>query len=256
MTFGIYLPDADISGQRGKPYPALYFLAGLTATNENVPVKSGFAKHAKKHRIAMVFPDTSPRKTGIDKIDEDWEIGNSASYYINATSEATKKHFQMFTYINEELPEIVSSFFPVDKNNKSITGFSMGGHGALISALKTGAYRSVSAFSPMANPSNSPSWGIKAWKLFFNSLEEGDAYDATLLVRSGNYHKTPLLLEVGSNDEYKEKMLVDNLRNQLIEANYDHTFKLRLGYNHSFFYVSTFLHEHFEFHAKYLHWHQ
>jgi S-formylglutathione hydrolase len=98
-------------------------------------------------------------------------VGNSAGYYINATSEATKKHFQMFTYINEELPEVVSSFFPVSKENKSITGFSMGGHGALISALKTGKFRSVSAFAPMANPSKSASWGIKAWKFFFNNVE-------------------------------------------------------------------------------------
>jgi S-formylglutathione hydrolase len=104
MTFSIYLPDAEIREQRGKPYPALYFLAGLTCTHDNVPTKSGFAKYAKKHRIAVVFPDTSPRKTGIDKIADDWEFGESASYYVDATTDATKKHYQMFSYITKELP--------------------------------------------------------------------------------------------------------------------------------------------------------
>lgn len=144
-------------------------MAGLTSNHENAPVKSGFAKFAKKHRIAVVFPDTSPRKTNIDKIAEDWEFGESASYYVDATSEAAKKHYQMFTYITEELPDIVSTYFPVDKINKSITGFSMGGHGALIAGLKTGLYRSVSAFAPMANPTKSENWGIKGFNFFFNN---------------------------------------------------------------------------------------
>ena len=137
MTFSIFLPDAEISEQRGKPYPSLYFLAGLTCNHENVPGKSGFAKYAKQHRIAVIFPDTSPRKTNIDKIAEDWEFGESASYYVDATTDATKKHYQMFTYITKELPELVAKYFPVDSNNKSITGFSMGGHGALIAGLKS-----------------------------------------------------------------------------------------------------------------------
>jgi S-formylglutathione hydrolase len=131
----------------------------------------------------------------------------------------------------------------------------MGGHGALISALKTGSYRSVSAFAPMSNPSQSANWGIKAFNFFFNNpKEEGLAYDATELVRSGNFHKTPLFVEVGSNDQFKDKLLTENLRNQLVESNYDHIFKVRPGYNHSFWYVSTFVQEHFEFHSKYLNW--
>lgn len=138
MTFGIFLPDEEVKHQRGKPYPALYCLAGLTCNHENFPLKSGFAPFAKKHRIACIFPDTSPRNTGIEGIDADWQWGNSASYYVDATSEKSKKHFRMFSYLTKELPELVSSFFPVDKCNKSVTGFSMGGHGALITALKTG----------------------------------------------------------------------------------------------------------------------
>lgn len=166
MTFSIYLPDSQISHQRGKPYPALYFLAGLTCNHENAPIKSGFAKFAKQHRIAVVFPDTSPRKTNIEKIAEDWTFGESASYYVDATSEATKKNYQMFTYITKQLPEVVSNYFPIDPKNKSITGFSMGGHGSIIAALKTGEYRSCSAFSPISNPTKSE-WGSKGYNLFF-----------------------------------------------------------------------------------------
>uniref|UniRef100_A0A1J3EA08 S-formylglutathione hydrolase n=2 Tax=Noccaea caerulescens TaxID=107243 RepID=A0A1J3EA08_NOCCA len=115
----------------------------------------------------------------------------------------------MFTYITKELPDVVSTFFPVDRENKSITGFSMGGHGALISAFKTGAYRSVSAFAPISNPSKNPFWAGKAFNFFLNKPEEeGPAYDATELVRNGNYHKTPLFIDVASNDQFKEKLLI------------------------------------------------
>lgn len=161
----------------------------------------------------------------------------------------------MFSYINKELPDVVSTFFPIDRKNLSITGFSMGGHGALISALKTGQYRSVSAFAPMGNPTKSEAWGIKGYKFFFKNPEvEGLEYDATEILKSGNYHKVPLFLDVATSDQFKQKLLTDNLEQQLVESNYDHIYKARGGYNHSFWYVSTFLEEHFNFHAKYLHW--
>lgn len=180
MNFNIYLPDSTISAQRGKPYSALYFLAGLTCTHENAPTKSGFAKYAKKHRVAVVFPDTSPRNTGIANIADDYCFGDSAGYYLDATKAPYNKHFNMYSYLNQELPDLVSAYFPVSRTNISITGFSMGGHGALICALKSGQFRSVSAFSPMANPSKSEDWGIKAFKAFLNDPEaEGAAYDTT-----------------------------------------------------------------------------
>jgi S-formylglutathione hydrolase len=125
----------------------------------------------------------------------------------------------MFSYINKELPDLVSSTFPVDRKNISITGFSMGGHGALISALKTGQYRSVSAFAPMANPTKSEVWGIKGYNFFFEDPKtEGLKYDATELLKSGNYEKVPLLLDVASSDQYKDKLLTGNLVNQLIAS--------------------------------------
>jgi S-formylglutathione hydrolase len=167
MTFNIYLPDDEIHHQRGKPFSALYCLGGLTCTHDNFPTKSGFAAHARKHRLAVVFPDASPRNTNIPGCTDDWRVGSSASYYVDATSEKYGKHYQMFTYITEELPHVVSTYFPVRKDNMSITGFSMGGHGALVSAFKTGKYRSVSAFSPISNPSKHEEWAIMAYKEYF-----------------------------------------------------------------------------------------
>lgn len=161
----------------------------------------------------------------------------------------------MYSYINKELPELVSTYFPVSRTNISVTGFSMGGHGALISALKTGQFKSVSAFAPISNPSKSPSWGIKAFNLFFNNPEvEGKEYDTTEIIKSGNYHKVPTFIDVGTSDQFREKMLIDNLKEQLIESDFPHLWKNRAGYNHSFFYVSTFIEEHINFHAKYLNW--
>ena len=159
----------------------------------------------------------------------------------------------MFSYINKELPDLVSLYFPVSRQNISITGFSMGGHGALISAFKTGNYKSVSAFAPMGNPTKSENWGIKGFKFFFNNPEvEGLEYDATELVKSGKAHKVPLLVDFGVQDQFNDKLLPNNLRHQLIESNYDHIWKFRGGYNHSFWYVSSFIEEHLDFHAKYL----
>jgi S-formylglutathione hydrolase len=193
MTFNIFLPDIDIDKQRGKPYPALYCLGGLESNHESFSIKSGFGSSARKHRIAVIFPDASPRNTNIEGVADDWEVGNSASYYVDATSEKYKKHFQMFTYITQELPKVVSQYFPVSLENKSITGFSMGGHGALVAALRTGSYRSVSAFAPISNPTANERWGQKAYKEYFKNWEtEGKAYDATEIIKSSNYHETPL----------------------------------------------------------------
>lgn len=253
MTFGIFLPDEEVKNQRGKPYPALYCLAGLTCNHENFPTKSGFAHSARKHRIACIFPDTSPRNTGIKEVEADWQWGNSASYYVDSTSDAAKKNFRMFSYLTKELPELVSSYFPVDRDNKSVTGFSMGGHGALITGLKTGLYKSVSAFAPISNPTKSENWGSKGYKFFFaKPEEEGLEYDATELVKSGKAKNVPLFVEVGTQDQWKKEMLVENLREALLDADYDHIWRLRGGYNHSFWYVTSFIEEHFDFHAKYL----
>jgi S-formylglutathione hydrolase len=136
MKFMIYLPDEPIKEQRCDPYPTLYFLAGLTADHENFAIKSHFGIFAQQHKIACVFPDTSARNTGIEGIKDDWAFGEGAGYYVNATNPKYSKHFNMSSYINEELPAIVNAHFHIDPDRKSITGFSMGGMGALASYLK------------------------------------------------------------------------------------------------------------------------
>ena len=136
-------------------------------THETSCQRIYWGSHAKKHRIAVIFPDTSPRNTNIEGVADDWEVGSAASFYVDTTSEKYKKHFQMFTYLTEELPNIVSTYFPVSRDNISITGTSMGGHGALIAGLKTGKYKSVSAIAPISNPTASERWARKAYRQFF-----------------------------------------------------------------------------------------
>ena len=161
MTFSIFLPENEVNQQRAEPYPTLYYLAGLTSTHENAPQKSGFAPHAKKHGIAVVFPDTSPRNiegyTPVD-IKDSWSVGYGAGFYCNATAEPWSKNFNMYTYIVEELPKIVESYFPVQKGVRSIIGHSMGGNGSLlIAARNPDLYKSVSAFAPISNPTSKDS---------------------------------------------------------------------------------------------------
>lgn len=212
MNFNVYLPDTHINEQRGKPYPAIYCLGGLSCTEENFTVKSGFGERASKNKVAMVFPDTSPRNTNIEGVSESWEKGNSASFYVDATSEKYKKHFQMYTYITEELPNLVSKYFPISLEKKSITGFSMGGHGALICALKSGKYKSVSAFAPISNPSACERWGRAAYKDYFADPEnEGKSWDTVELIKSGNQPSIPVFFEVGTHDKFAELLFYDNL---------------------------------------------
>jgi S-formylglutathione hydrolase len=251
MIFNIYLPEAEVNQQRGEPYPVLYFLSGLEGTHQNGAEKSGFGNYAKQHNIAVIFPDTSPRSTGIEGIDQDWTWGHSASYYVDATAEKYKTNFNMFTYINEELPRIASQHFPVSFSNKSITGFSMGGHGALISGLKTGAFKSVSAFAPITNPTQS-AWGTKAYEEFFGSAEAGKDWDATSLITSKDFKKVPLLVDVGTADKHHPKLKVYEFVQAVHNAGLKLEFKERDQYDHSFWYVATFIEEHIQFHSQFL----
>jgi S-formylglutathione hydrolase len=154
MTFNIYMPDDEIKNQRGKPYPVIYYLSGLTCNQDNAVQKSGFARFAKKHNVAMVFPDTSPRNLDVKEVNDndDWMIGYGAGHYCNATNEPYSKNFNMFDYVSTELVDLVNEFFPVDPERKSIMGHSMGGNGALmVAANKRQNYRSASAFAPIGN---------------------------------------------------------------------------------------------------------
>lgn len=136
MKFQIFIPDEPIRDQRVPPYPVLYFLAGITSTYDNAPQKSNFGYWASKYKLAMVFPDTSPRNTGIEGIDKDWQFGDSAGFYVDATTEKYKKHFNMHTYVTKELPALVSKYFHIDSERQSIAGHSMGGLGTLLAFFK------------------------------------------------------------------------------------------------------------------------
>jgi S-formylglutathione hydrolase len=252
MTFNIYLPDDSIKEQRCEPYPVLYFLSGLTANHENFAIKSHFGIFAQQHKIACVFPDTSPRETGIDGIKDDWTFGESAGYYVNATTDKYKKNFNMYSYINEELPQVINTHFHVDASRQSITGFSMGGMGALVSFLKNSdKYRSVSAFAPISHPTVA-AWGKNAFEKYLGSVEAGKAYDPTELISSAKVAST-ILIDQGSADAFlPENLLVEDFLSAAHKAGVKVDYRHREGYAHNFWYVASFIQEHFEFHARYL----
>lgn len=188
MTFNIYLPEDNVKlMRRSKPYPALYFLSGMTCNEDNVVFKSGFGRAAKKNDIVMVFPDTSPRGLSDDlSLPNNWMVGSGTGFYCNATSEGFDKHYNMYTYITKELPELVSRYFYTDINNKSVFGHSMGGAGALQIAMKNPtAYKSVSAFAPMMDLMVSE-WSNDAKKTYFKDENEFRAYNAADILRNSN----------------------------------------------------------------------
>lgn len=240
--------------QRCDAYPVLYCLSGLSSTHENFPIKSHFGQYAQQHKIACVFPDTSPRDTGVEGVKDDWQFGEGAGFYVDATNPKYSKNFNMYTYINEELPAIVSTHFHVDNSRKSITGFSMGGMGALLSYLKNaGKFRSVSAFAPIAHPT-ACNWGKNAFEKFFGSVEAGAAFDPTHLVKEWQGPKTPLLVDLGSDDKFSKEgqLLIKDFLNAANQAGVKVDYRFREGYGHNFFYIGTFIGEHFEFHSRYL----
>ena len=216
MTFYIFMPEDDVNlMRRDRPYPALYFLAGLTCTCENAPFKSGFAQFAKKRNIAMVFPDTSPR--GVDETCpgagvDDYRIGYGAGHYVNATQDPWSKHFNMYSYVTEELPALVEKYFFIDPERKSVTGFSMGGGGALMVAAKNpGMYKSVTAFAPICSPSTTEGLCSVAYEAYFGdkSVTEYDA--VALLTEDETLSLPPGFVDVGSVDAFMKKLQIEKL---------------------------------------------
>ena len=250
MTFSVFLPP---QANENNKVPALYFLSGLTCTDENFSVKAGAQQYAAKHGIALIMPDTSPRGEDVpDDMDGDYAFGQGAGFYVNATQKPWQTHFNMYDYVVSELPVLIESTLPIS-NIKSIFGHSMGGHGALVIALRNSqSYQSVSAFSPIVNPVETP-WGQKA---FFNYL--GDhlpqwlLYDACHLVAQGN-NQLPMLIDQGLQDDFlDEQLLLDNFITASEQADYQVTINKREGYNHSYFFISSFIESHIDFHAAHL----
>ena len=243
MTFGLFLPDEARFG----PVPLLWYLSGLTCTHENAMVKGGVQAHAAAHGIALVFPDTSPRGAGVAD-DEAYDLGQGAGFYIDATEAPWATHFNMESYILSDLTKVLFENFALDPEAQSITGHSMGGHGALTLAAKDGRFKSVSAFSPICNPTQSD-WGKKQFEAYLGSVKAGEAHDATCLVREGALD-APVLIDTGTDDQFGDLLKTESLAEALTARRMEATVRMQKGYDHSYFFVSTFMEDHVEFHAE------
>lgn len=245
MTFGLFLPEEARDG----PVPVLWYLSGLTCTHENAMVKAGAQSWAAEQGIALVFPDTSPRGEGVAD-DDAYDLGQGAGFYVNATQDPWQPHFQMWDYIAEELPALVTSEFAIDADRQSITGHSMGGHGALTLAMGLqGRYRSVSAFSPITHPTASD-WGRKQLKAYLGTDEATWArHDATLMMREVGFDG-PVLVDTGTSDQFIDLLKPEALAEAANARRQEATLRLQPGYDHSYFFVSTFMEDHVSFHAE------
>ncbi|WP_434362246.1 S-formylglutathione hydrolase [Parasalinivibrio latis] len=244
MHFSVYLPDSA----EFRELPVLYWLSGLTCTDENFMQKAGALRIASQLGIILVAPDTSPRGTDLPGEHDHWDFGSGAGFYINATRAPWRKHYNMYDYVVEELPSIISSRFPLN-GKQSISGHSMGGHGALICALRNpGKYASVSAFSPICSPSTCP-WGIKAFNHYFGPEQERWAdWDAAQLI-SGATEKLPIFIDQGTEDEF----LAEQLHPEKLEAackahNHPLTLRMQANFDHSYFFISSFIEDHLHHH--------
>lgn len=244
MTFGLFLPEEA----EHAPVPVLWFLAGLTCTHENAMIKAGAQVWAAEHGIALAFPDTSPRGEGVAN-DDAYDMGQGAGFYVNATEAPWAPHFRMFDYVTEELPRIIAANFAVDEERQSITGHSMGGHGALTIAMNVPRYRSVSAFSPICNPT-AGDWGRPQFTAYLGADESKWAkHDATLLMRDVGLN-IPLLVDTGANDQYADYLMTEKFWAATAERRIPATLRLQPGYDHSYFFVTSFLEDHIAFHAE------
>ncbi|KAJ7341522.1 hypothetical protein JRQ81_005717 [Phrynocephalus forsythii] len=251
MKFGIYLPPKA----QTEKCPVLYWLSGLTCTEQNFITKAGFHQAAAEHGLVVVAPDTSPRGCDIKGEDESWDFGTGAGFYVDATEEPWKTNYRMYTYIKDELPNLINANFPVDSGRMSISGHSMGGHGALILALKNpGRYKSVSAFAPICNPVQCP-WGKKAFGGYLGSkVKDWEAYDATHIVKSYEGSPLDILIDQGKDDQFLSagQLLPDNFIAACTERKVPVVFRMQQGYDHSYYFIATFINDHIRHHAKYL----
>jgi S-formylglutathione hydrolase len=245
MTFALFLPkEAKI-----KPVPVLWYLSGLTCTHENAMTKAGAQAWAAREGIALVFPDTSPRGDQIAN-HEDYDLGQGAGFYVNATEAPWAPHFRMWDYVQSELSELVTSSFNIDAARQGITGHSMGGHGALTLALThPDQFKSVSAFSPIANPTESD-WGKKQFTAYLGEDEATWAsHDASLLIRASGY-PGDILVDQGTDDQFLELLRTEALVEACEASGQRATIRMQPGYDHSYFFVASFMEDHVAFHAK------
>ncbi|MDP5217570.1 S-formylglutathione hydrolase [Ruegeria sp. 2205SS24-7] len=248
MTFGLFLPAEAKDG----PVPVLWYLSGLTCTHENAMTKAGAQGWAAEQGIALVFPDTSPRGEGVADHD-DYDLGQGAGFYVNATQKPWAPHFNMWDYVAEELPALLTGNFAIDGERQGITGHSMGGHGALTLAMNLpGRFRSVSAFAPITNPTGSE-WGRKQLSAYLGDDESNWArHDSTLMMRETGFDG-PILIDTGTSDQFIKLLRPEALAEAMAARRQQAVNRLQPGYDHSYFFVSSFMEDHMTFHAEALH---
>ncbi len=248
MHFSVFVPPQV----NDRKVPVLYWLSGLTCTDENFVIKAGAQRYASEHGIAIVAPDTSPRGDHVpDDPEEAYDFGKGAGFYLNATQAPWSANYHMYDYIVTELPGLVRQGFDFDHDKVSIFGHSMGGHGALTIALKNpGAYHSVSAFSPIVSPSTVP-WGEKAFANYLGDDRSAwEAHDTCALIRGDAVH-LPTLVDQGTEDDFLEVQLQTSLLEQACEsADFPATIRYQPGYDHSYFFIASFIGEHIAFHSQ------
>lgn len=249
MKFAVYLPPQAQS----EPVPVLYFLSGLTCSEENFLVKAGAQRYAAEYGLMLVVPDTSPRDTGTPGEDDDWDLGTGAGFYVDATVAPWQAHYQMYRYVVQELPEVIASYFASPLPRQGIFGHSMGGHGALVCGLRNrDRYQSISAFAPIAAPMRSP-WGQKALTHYLGADPSAwRAYDASELVRTAPDERH-ILIDQGASDAFLEVQLMPEVFEQACaEAGQPMTLRIHPGYDHSYYFIATFVGDHLRHHADIL----
>ncbi|MEX0272451.1 S-formylglutathione hydrolase [Leptolyngbyaceae cyanobacterium UHCC 1019] len=246
MKFSVYQPPQAIAS----PVPVLYYLSGLTCTEENVMAKSGVQQYAAEQGLMLVASDTSPRDTGIPGETDDWDFGIGAGFYVDAIAEPWSQHYQMYSYVVNELPALIAAHFPVLPDRQGIFGHSMGGHGALVCALKNrDRYRSVSAFAPICAPMRCP-WGQKAFTHYLgNDKTQWHTYDASELVLTASFPGS-ILIDQGGADQFLNNQLMPDVFEQACKtAGQSLILRRQAGYDHSYYFIATFIADHVRHHA-------
>ena len=247
MRFGVFLPPQAQTGR----VPALYWLSGLTCSEENFIVKAGTQRVAAELGLALVVPDTSPRGLNLPGESASYDFGLGAGFYVDATEEPWARGYRMYSYVTQELPKVVAANFPIDPSRAGIFGHSMGGHGALTIALRNpDTYASVSAFAPICSPMRCP-WGAKALAGYLGAdRARWRQYDTTALLEDLGWSGPPLLVDQGTKDPFLDEQLKPDLLKQVCgERNIPLDLRMQKGYDHSYFFIATFIEDHLRFHA-------
>lgn len=251
MNFGVYLPPQSET----EKVPVIYWLSGLTCTEQNFVSKAGSQQFAAEFGVIVVAPDTSPRGCNIEGEEDGWDFGTGAGFYVDATEEKWKKNYRMYSYVTKELPQLIQANFPADPLKQSIMGHSMGGHGALIAFLKNpGLYKSVSAFAPICHPIACP-WGQKAFSGYLGSNKATwEAYDAHSLTKSYHGPVPDILIDQGKDDQFltQSQLLPEKFVAACAEAKLPVVLRMQEGYDHSYFFIASFLRDHFVHHVRHL----